>query len=39
MVQGGYWKVDTDGVIGGIEEWKKADTEESWERYVIPVTW
>jgi hypothetical protein len=39
MVQRGDWKVDADGVIGGIEKWREADTEESWEKYVIPVTW
>ncbi|KAF2850137.1 hypothetical protein T440DRAFT_468820 [Plenodomus tracheiphilus IPT5] len=39
MVQGGHWKVDANGVVGGIEEWKKVDTEDSWEKYVIPITW
>jgi hypothetical protein len=39
MVQRGDWKVDANGVMGGIDEWKKADTEESWEKYVIPPTW
>jgi hypothetical protein len=39
MVQRGDWKVDANGVMGGIEKWKEADTEESWEKYVIPVTW
>jgi hypothetical protein len=39
MVRGGDWKVGADGVMGGIEEWKKADTEQSWEKYVIPPTW
>jgi hypothetical protein len=39
MVQRGDWKVDANGVMGGIDEWKKVDTEESWEKYVIPATW
>ncbi|KAF2819762.1 hypothetical protein CC86DRAFT_412683 [Ophiobolus disseminans] len=39
MVQRGDWKVDANGVMGDIDEWKKADTEESWEKYVIPPTW
>jgi hypothetical protein len=39
MVQRGDWKVDADGVMGGVEKWKEADTEELWEKYVIPVTW
>jgi hypothetical protein len=29
MVERGDWKVGADGVMGGIDEWKKADTEES----------
>lgn len=37
--KGGDWKVGEEGVMGGIDEWKKADTEEEWNRYVIPVTW
>jgi hypothetical protein len=39
MVQRGDWKVDANGVMGGIGEWKKADTKESWEKYTIPPTW
>jgi hypothetical protein len=39
MVERGDWKVDEDGVVGGIDEWKKADTGSDWEKYVIPLTW
>jgi hypothetical protein len=39
MVQRGDWKVDANGVVGGIDEWKKADSEEEWEKYVIPIKW
>ena len=35
MVERGDWKVDEDGVAGGIEMWKEADTEEHWEKYVV----
>jgi hypothetical protein len=39
MVQRGEWQINEDGVMGGIEEWKKADTEEHWQKYVLPVHW
>jgi hypothetical protein len=39
MVQRGDWEVDANGVMGGIDEWKKADSEELWEKYVIRPTW
>ena len=39
MVQSGDWEVDADGVKGGLDEWRKADTEDSWENFVIPITW
>lgn len=39
MVREGHWKVDADGIVGGIEEWRKADTEEHWGKYVVPFTW
>jgi hypothetical protein len=35
MVEMGHWKVDENGVVGGMEIWKEADTEEYWEKYVI----
>jgi hypothetical protein len=37
MVERGDWKIDQFGVAGGIDVWKEADTEERWERYVIPL--
>jgi hypothetical protein len=39
MVENGDWRVDENGVMGGMEEWKKADTEESWSKFVIPIGW
>jgi hypothetical protein len=38
MVQRGDWKVGANGVMGGVDKWKKADTEESSEKYVVLVT-
>lgn len=35
MVERGDWKVDENGVAGGMETWKEADTKEHWEKYVI----
>ena len=39
IVQSGDWEVDAEGVVGGVDEWRKADTEDSWENFVIPITW
>ncbi|KAL4879022.1 hypothetical protein BJY04DRAFT_220618 [Aspergillus karnatakaensis] len=39
MVEEGLWGVDGDGVAGGIEVFREADTEEGWEDYVIPLSW
>ena len=39
MVQSGDWEVDADGVKGGLDEWRKADTEDCWENFVLPITW
>ncbi|KEQ89164.1 hypothetical protein M438DRAFT_401332 [Aureobasidium pullulans EXF-150] len=30
-VKSGHWTVDEQGVSGGVEAWKQADTEEHWE--------
>lgn len=35
-VEMGDWLVGEDGVVGGIEKFKEADTEEHWREYVIP---
>ncbi|KAL4952023.1 hypothetical protein BDW69DRAFT_201026 [Aspergillus filifer] len=38
-VERGDWDVDGDGVAGGIEKFREADTEEHWEEYWIPPSW
>ncbi|KAJ5612064.1 hypothetical protein N7510_005258 [Penicillium lagena] len=35
-VETGDWLVGEDGVVGGIEKFKEADTKEHWQEYVIP---
>lgn len=35
MVETGHWEIDESGVAGGMKIWKKADTEEHREKYVI----
>ncbi|OCK81872.1 hypothetical protein K432DRAFT_403430 [Lepidopterella palustris CBS 459.81] len=35
MVEDGVWEVDGDGVKGGMEMWKMADTEEGWWRFKM----
>lgn len=35
-VEMGDWLVGKDGVVGGIEKFKEADTEGHWREYVIP---
>lgn len=39
MVEEGSWDVDENGVAGGMEKFKNADTEEHWEKYVIDQDW
>lgn len=39
MVEQGKWAVDDDGVAGGIEKWREADTEDHWHDYQLPVSW
>ena len=39
MVQSGDWEVNADGVVGGIDEWWEADTEDSWDRFIVRITW
>ncbi|KAI4614255.1 uncharacterized protein J4E87_009653 [Alternaria ethzedia] len=36
MVERGDWKVDENGVMGDMETWRGADTEEGWMKYVVP---
>ncbi|KAL3479681.1 hypothetical protein BJX99DRAFT_222009 [Aspergillus californicus] len=38
-VEMGDWDVTEDGVAGGIEKFKDADTEEHWKKYWIPPAW
>jgi hypothetical protein len=35
IVERGDWKIDENGVAGGMDVWKEADAEEHWEKYVI----
>ena len=39
MVQSGDWEMDAEGVACGIDIWRKADTEESWDNFITPITW
>lgn len=39
MVKNGDWEVGPEGVIGGIEEFKKADTEDGFEKFVCLSRW
>lgn len=36
MVERGDWQIDENGVAGGMDVWREADSEEKWEAYVIP---
>lgn len=38
-VERGDWDVDREGVVGGIDKFREADTEEHWEEYWIPPSW
>jgi hypothetical protein len=37
MVERGDWQVDENGVTGGIDKWREADTEAHAEKYVLPI--
>lgn len=39
MVEEGKWEVDEYGVVGGVEKWREADTEEHWVDYQLPMSW
>jgi hypothetical protein len=39
MIESGHWTVDENGVSGGIDKFKEADTEEKCGLYYIPRTW
>jgi hypothetical protein len=36
MVERGDWKIDENGVAGGMDIWREADSEDKWAAYVIP---
>ncbi|KAJ5139691.1 hypothetical protein N7448_003099 [Penicillium atrosanguineum] len=38
-VETGDWEVNEDGVAGGIEKFKEADTSGHWTKYQIPLSW
>lgn len=37
IVERGDWQVDENGVAGGMDKWREADTEERWDKYVLPL--
>lgn len=39
MVTKGDWRIDGQGVVGGMDEWRKADTEQDWNKFFVPVDW
>ncbi|OBT89086.1 hypothetical protein VE02_01987 [Pseudogymnoascus sp. 03VT05] len=39
LVGAGEWEVGEEGVLGGIEKFKEADTEEHYEEYQLFVKW
>lgn len=39
LVEHGVWEVGPDGVLGGIDKWREADTAARWLDYVIPLSW
>jgi hypothetical protein len=39
MVEEGKWEVDDEGVVGGIDKWQEADTEQQWADYQLPMWW
>ncbi|TAQ88634.1 hypothetical protein B7494_g3051 [Chlorociboria aeruginascens] len=39
MVERGLWAVGEDGVMGGIEKFKEADTKTHWKDYWIEPDW
>jgi hypothetical protein len=39
MIENGHWEVGEDGVLGGAEKFKEADSEDKWQLYSIERTW
>jgi hypothetical protein len=38
-VESGDWEVSEDGIGGGTATFRQADTEESWQKYWLPLSW
>jgi hypothetical protein len=38
-IESGDWIVTENGVAGGLEKWREADTEDGWQKYWIPLAW
>jgi hypothetical protein len=39
MVESGHWAIDEHGVMGGIDKFKEADREGTWQHYWIESSW
>jgi hypothetical protein len=39
MIENGHWEVGEDGVVGGAEKFKEADSEDKRHLYFIQTTW
>lgn len=39
QVESGFWEVGPEGVLGGMEKWRDADTAEHWGKYIVPINW
>ncbi|KAK7978703.1 hypothetical protein PG988_006193 [Apiospora saccharicola] len=39
LVESGAWRVGPDGVLGGMQKWRDADTWWHWKKYVVPMSW
>jgi hypothetical protein len=39
LVQAGLWEVGEEGVVGGIEKFKEADTDDGFYKYQLNVKW
>ncbi|EFX03592.1 hypothetical protein CMQ_520 [Grosmannia clavigera kw1407] len=37
QIEDSQWFVGPEGVIGGMDKWREADTENGWQDYVIPT--
>jgi hypothetical protein len=39
MIERDDWKVGVEGVGGTISDFREADTEPGWSKFVVPVSW